>query len=132
MGFEILNVLLTLGHVIIILIICFGWIWRKSHVIYFVCNICTLFSWFILGYFKGYGYCLLTDIQWNLLSSRGITQLPDTFLGYLFSSLKISSLSFDNLEIINYFKFFIVITFIFRMSYLFFYEKENLKTNDLN
>lgn len=123
MGFEILNFLLTISHVIIILIICFGWIWRKSHVIYLVCNLCALFSWYILGYFKGYGYCLLTDIQWRLLESRGITDLPDTFLEYFFSALSLNSFFSGNYGIVDFFKYFIFITFILRMSYIFFMKK---------
>ncbi|KAF0129444.1 MAG: hypothetical protein FD155_2367 [Bacteroidetes bacterium] len=125
MGFEVLNFLLTSGHVMIILIISFGWIWRKLHVVYVICNFCAIFSWFILGYFKGYGYCLLTDIQWNLLAYRGETDIPETFLEYFFNILNINSSAIDFLEVVNYFKYFVVATFVFRMSYIYLLKKGN-------
>lgn len=125
MVFEILNFFFTFSHVMIILIISFGWIWRKSHLVYMICNLCAIFSWFILGYFKGFGYCLLTDIQWNFLMNRGESNLPETFLEYFFNILKISSNAIDFPEVVNYFKFFVIVTFVFRLGYLYFFVKRN-------
>lgn len=132
MGLDILNAFLTFTHVAIILIICLGWIWKKFHLLYVICNSCALFSWLILGFFKGYGYCLLTDIQWTLLESRGATNLPDTFIDYLFSAMNVSGFSFNTVEIINYFKVFIAITFVLRLSYIYLYDKAQMKTNHLS
>lgn len=125
MGFEILNFFLTFSHIVIILIISFGWIWRKSHNVYVICNLCAFFSWFILGYFKGFGYCLLTDIQWNFLMNRGESNLPETFLEYFFNILKININTIDFPEVVNYFKFFIIVTFVFRLGYLYLINKGN-------
>lgn len=36
----------------------------------------TGFSWFVIGIFKGFGYCPLTDLHWNILEKAG--KLPET------------------------------------------------------
>lgn len=42
----------------------------------------TAFSWLVIGYFFGFGYCFLTDWHWQIKRARGITDLPGSFLKY--------------------------------------------------
>jgi hypothetical protein len=39
-------------------------------------------SWFILGIWKGLGYCLLTDVQWQIKTKLGERHLPNSFIKY--------------------------------------------------
>ena len=79
---EILDVVLFCLHIAIILFNLFGWIWkatRKFHL--FVVGV-TLFSWLILGIKFGFGYCFLTDWEWDIKHKLGEINLPASFIKY--------------------------------------------------
>jgi len=42
----------------------------------------TAFSWFVLGIWFGWGYCPITDWQWNVKEKLGETNLPGSFIKY--------------------------------------------------
>ena len=44
----------------------FGWIWKKTRKIHLVTMLLTLASWFILGIWYGWGFCLCTDWHWQV------------------------------------------------------------------
>ena len=52
----------------------------------FVC-ILIASSWFMLGAWKGWGYCLVTDLQWRVLRQLGQTDLPDSYMPLLYRYL---------------------------------------------
>jgi len=47
----------------------------------------TAGSWLILGIFYGFGYCPLTDWHFSILEKLGYTNLPDSYLSFLFTRL---------------------------------------------
>jgi len=53
----------------------------------------TLLSWFVFGIWYGWGYCFLTDWQWQVKEKRGETNLPASFIKYFAD--KISGKNFD-------------------------------------
>tara|TARA_B100001248_G_C27399364_1_gene468713 strand:+ start:3531 stop:3797 length:267 start_codon:yes stop_codon:yes gene_type:complete len=42
----------------------------------------TLFSWLVIGYFYGWGYCFLTDWHYQILWARGYQDLPHSFITF--------------------------------------------------
>ena len=79
---QSLDILLTIVHLSLISFNLFAWIWpatRKAHLI--VAGI-TLASWFILGIWYGWGYCPITEWQWNIKQKLGETNLPNSFIKY--------------------------------------------------
>ncbi len=44
----------------------FGWIWRRTRVWHLATLGVTTFSWFALGAFYGWGYCLCTDWHFQI------------------------------------------------------------------
>jgi hypothetical protein len=42
----------------------------------------TAFSWFVLGIWFGWGYCPITQWQWNVKEKLGETNLPNSFIKY--------------------------------------------------
>jgi hypothetical protein len=42
----------------------------------------TAFSWFGLGIFYGWGYCPITEWEWNVKARLGETHLPNSFIKY--------------------------------------------------
>jgi hypothetical protein len=50
----------------------------------------TLGSWLLLGIWFGFGYCFLTDLHWDVKRRLGETDLPNSFIQYLFDRLGIA------------------------------------------
>ena len=57
-------------HAVLILFNMLGWIWRATRPYQAVTLGLTAFSWFILGCWYGWGYCLCTD--WHFMIRRQI------------------------------------------------------------
>ena len=74
-------------HILIIGFNLFGWTipkFRKTH-LWLVAA--TLFSWLILGIWKGWGYCVLTDWHWDIKRELGEINLPNSFIKYLTNNI---------------------------------------------
>ncbi|NER18175.1 DUF2784 domain-containing protein [Spongiivirga citrea] len=70
-------------HSLFILFNLFGWIWRKTRKWNFITLMLTLFSWVVLGIWRGFGYCFLTDWHYDVLNKLGETDLPRSYIAYL-------------------------------------------------
>ncbi len=72
-------------HFILIAFVVTGWMFaslRRLHLL--VLGIVWL-SWLGLGlYVRNFGYCLLTDWQWQVKTALGETNLPPSYLEYLY------------------------------------------------
>lgn len=79
---RFLDGLLFLLHIIIILFNLFGWIWVRTRKIHLFVVGVTLFSWLVLGIKYGFGYCFLTDWEWEIKYKLGETNLPASFIKY--------------------------------------------------
>ncbi len=53
----------------------------------------TAFSWFVLGIWKGWGYCLCTDWHWQVRGAMGIHDRSDSYIHFLL--LKLTGKDFD-------------------------------------
>ncbi|MDX1628356.1 MAG: DUF2784 domain-containing protein [Fulvivirga sp.] len=74
-------------HIAVILFNLFGWVvpkWRRLHL--WVVSL-TIFSWVILGFWFGFGYCFLTDFEWSIKRQLGETDLPNSFITYLTNNI---------------------------------------------
>ena len=80
---HFLNILFTILHFAVILFNLFGWIWKKTRKAHLMVVGITLASWFILGIWKGWGYCFLTDWHWRVKEKLGETNLPNSFVKYM-------------------------------------------------
>ena len=80
--YHVLDILLTLAHLVVILFNLFGWIWKSTRRIHLIFIGLTALSWFFLGIWFGWGYCFLTAWHWNVKSKLGETGLPASFIKY--------------------------------------------------
>jgi hypothetical protein len=69
-------------HITLIVFNLSGWLWIKTRKIHLFVVIATLFSWIILGFKYGFGYCFLTDWHWDIKYKLGETDLPASFIKY--------------------------------------------------
>jgi len=88
-----LDILLTIVHIGLTLFNLTGWIWKRTRKAHLVTMGLTLLSWFVLGFWYGWGYCVLTDWQWQVKEKLGETNLPASFIKYFAD--KISGKNFD-------------------------------------
>jgi hypothetical protein len=84
---KFLDIFFTGFHTCLVIFILFGWIWKKTRRLNLICILLTAASWLILGIFYGLGYCPLTDWHFNILMKLGYTDLPDSYLSFLFTRL---------------------------------------------
>ncbi len=84
---KLLDMLLFSIHVIVIFGNVFGWIWVKTRKAHLMLLTLTLISWFLLGIWKGWGYCILTDWEWDLKRTLGEQALPHSFTSYLANNI---------------------------------------------
>ena len=73
---------LHLLHLAVMFFCVTGWIFPETRPANLVLIILIAISWFGLGKFHGYGYCLITGIQWKIKarlgSGRGPPRLSNT------------------------------------------------------
>jgi len=79
---QLLDVLLTFVHLVIIIFNLFGWIPKSTRKLHFISILLTAGSWFILGIWFGMGYCPITDWQWKVKAQMGENNLPSNFIEY--------------------------------------------------
>ena len=68
--------LLHLLHIAIIVFCVVGWLLPAARPWHLLLCAMILSSWFVVGAWKGWGYCLVTDLQWRLLRSMGENSPP--------------------------------------------------------
>ena len=84
--YEFLNVFFFVFHTALILFILLGWLWSKTRKINLAVVILTVFSWFFLGIWYGFGYCPCTDWHWQVRMSLGYYDMPSSYLTFLIQS----------------------------------------------
>lgn len=84
---KFLDIFFTVFHTSLVLFNLLGWIWKLTRRLNLICLLLTAGSWLILGIFYGFGYCPLTDWHFNVLKKLAYTDLPDSYLSFLFTRL---------------------------------------------
>ncbi len=80
---EFLNIFFEFLHISIIVLNIFGWILKKTRKANLVLLFFTAISWFGIGWFYGFGYCLITDWHWQIKRDLGQTNLPYSYIKLL-------------------------------------------------
>ena len=84
---KFLDIFFTVFHTSLVLFNLLGWIWKRTRRLNLICLLLTAGSWVILGIFYGFGYCPLTDWHFSILTKLGYTDLPSSYLSFLFTRL---------------------------------------------
>ncbi len=90
---QILDAFFTIFHLVIIGFNLSGWIWAKTRKLHFYFILLTAGSWFILGIWYGFGYCPITDWQWQIKEKLGEDNLPNSFVKYFADKVSGESIS---------------------------------------
>ena len=95
---EVLNYFFFVFHTVLIVFNVFGWIYVRTRKLHLYVLLVTLFSWFVLGIWYGFGYCFLTDWHYEVLRKLGETGMPSSYIAFLIEKL---SGWLPNTELVN-------------------------------
>lgn len=108
-------------HTILILFNVFGWMvprWRFAN---FISLSLTAFSWFLLGIWFGWGYCVCTDWHWQIREMLGYQNMSSSYIHFLI--LKLTTIDFpanlvDLYTVIVFFSVFIISAYVNMTKYM--------------
>jgi len=80
-------------HLSLMSICILGWMFEPTRILHLLVIIAVAVSWFGLGKFFGYGYCVLTDTQWRVKRRLGQEPYTDSYVKYVLD--KVSGLDID-------------------------------------
>ena len=75
-----LNILFHLAHLSFITFSALGWIAPALRPAHLIAQGLVLFSWYVLGLWKGWTYCFLTDLHWKVRRRLGIADHTDSYV----------------------------------------------------
>lgn len=87
MGYELLNIFFFVFHSCIVLLNVFGWMFKATRKWSMICLLLTGASWFILGIWYGWGYCVCTHWHWEVRSKLGYKDESNNYIHFLISKL---------------------------------------------
>jgi hypothetical protein len=88
MGIYIfLNIFFFVFHTALTLFNCVGWIFRSTRKWNLVTLLLTAGSWFILGIWYGWGYCVCTDWHWAVRRKLGYHDESRSYIHFLMVKL---------------------------------------------
>ena len=88
--YLLFNFMLDLLHLAVVFFNLFGITLLKTRKAHFLLINLTAFSWGILGYFYGWGYCFLTDFHWHIKEKLLYENLPSSYITYILSWFSLS------------------------------------------
>ena len=83
MGLALLNIFFFVFHTAFTLFNMGGWAFRKTRKAHLVTILLTAASWFILGIWYGWGYCVCTDWHWQVREAMGYTDRSNSYIHFL-------------------------------------------------
>lgn len=93
MWFQVLNYFFFVFHTLFTLFNIIGWAFPKIRKWNLATLILTAFSWFVLGIWYGWGYCLCTDWHWNVREHLGYHDEEISYIHFLL--LKLTGIDFN-------------------------------------
>ena len=87
MWYQFLNIFFFVFHTIFTLFNIVGWAFPKTRRLHLITVSLTAFSWFVLGIWFGWGYCLCTDWHWDIREKLGYTDESGSYIHFLILKL---------------------------------------------
>ncbi|WP_276504224.1 DUF2784 family protein [Terrimonas pollutisoli] len=87
MWYQFLNIFFFVFHTVFTLFNMVGWIFPRTRKLHLVTLSLTAFSWFILGIWHGWGYCVCTDWHWDVRDKLGYEDRSHSYIHFLILKL---------------------------------------------
>jgi hypothetical protein len=93
MWYQFLNIFFFAFHTVLTLFNIIGWAFPRTRKLHLVTSLLTAGSWFILGIWYGWGYCLCTDWHWAVREKLGFENESTSYIHFLI--LKLTGINAD-------------------------------------
>lgn len=93
MWYQFLNIFFFVFHTVFTLFNIVGWIFPKTRKLHLITMLLTALSWFVLGIWYGWGYCVCTDWHWQAREALGYNDRSNSYIHFLL--LKTTGINFD-------------------------------------
>jgi len=78
-----LNYFFIVFHTLLIFFNLFGWIFKTTRKWNLATLFITAFSWVVIGFWYGFGYCFCTDWHWQIREQLGYPIPPNSYIQFL-------------------------------------------------
>ena len=85
--YQFLNVFFFVFHTAFTLFNIIGWAFPKTRKLHLITMLLTAGSWFILGIWFGWGYCLCTDWHWQVREALGYKDRSNSYIHFLVNKI---------------------------------------------
>jgi hypothetical protein len=99
MWYQFLDIFFIVFHTLFTLFNITGWLFRATRKWNLVTLSLTAFSWFVLGIWYGWGYCLCTDWHWQVRERLGYHDQQNSYIHFLL--LKLTGINFNETLVNN-------------------------------
>lgn len=93
MWYQLLNIFFFAFHSLFTLFNITGWMFHATRKWNLITLLLTAFSWFVLGIWFGWGYCLCTDWHWNVREHMGYQDQRGSYIHFLL--IKLTGINFN-------------------------------------
>lgn len=83
MWYQFLNIFFFVFHSLFTLFNLIGWIFPATRKWHLLTILLTAFSWFVMGIWYGWGYCVCTDWHWNVREKLGLDNPTHSYINFL-------------------------------------------------
>ena len=93
MWYAFLNIFFFVFHTVFTVFNMTGWVFRKTRKWNLFTLLLTAISWFVLGIWYGWGYCVCTDWHWEVREELGYHDQQRSYIHFLL--LKLTGIDFN-------------------------------------
>ena len=95
MWYSFLNIFFFIFHTAFTLFNMVGWAFPKTRKLHLITMLLTAGSWFVLGIWHGWGYCVCTDWHYQVREALGYYDRSNSYIHFLL--LKLTGRDFNPL-----------------------------------
>ncbi len=100
-GLYLASYFFYIFHTLLILFNLFGWLYARTKRLNLISLLATFVSWILLGFWKGWGYCFLTDWHYQVLRALGERELPSSYIVFLIEKITGRSLEVELVDLLT-------------------------------
>jgi hypothetical protein len=90
---HFLNIFFFIFHTAWTLFNVVGWMFKATRKWHLLTLLLTAFSWFVLGIWFGWGYCVCTDWHWQVRANLGYHDKSNSYIHFLILKITGADLS---------------------------------------
>ena len=96
--YYLLNIFFFVFHTVFTLFNMVGWLFSKTRKLNLITLLLTAFSWFVVGIWKGIGFCYCTEWHWQVREQLGYHDQTNSYIHFLILKLTGANLSVSLVE----------------------------------